>query len=157
MDTTPPDFSDSSLGYQWKSLFLPHGTLLRITVSHNSYFARVEGEHIMYEGCSVSPRGFTLATAGQGRNAWRDLWIKFPAERYWKGANRCRIQAQPVATALGLSPEQSMQMAAAAMKEALEAALALVRHGCAQRAQRCDRRMEGHRRHSDVLDDDCAY
>ncbi len=72
-EAPPPASPDHSRGYQWKSLFLPHGTELRMTSSRQSGYARVVGDRIMYEGRSVSPRGLTLAIAGEGRNAWRDL------------------------------------------------------------------------------------
>jgi hypothetical protein len=57
-------------GYQWKSLFLPEGTELRMTCCELARYARVKGEHIVFEGRTVSPRGMTIAIAGEGRNAY---------------------------------------------------------------------------------------
>ena len=74
--TEPP----STRGYQWKSLFLPEGTELRMSTTGSTYHARVVGDDIVYNGRKVSPRGMTLAIAGEGRNAWRDLYLKFPGE-----------------------------------------------------------------------------
>ncbi len=152
-----PPTVGSSRGYQWKSLFLPDTTELRMSVSHQTFHARVVGDHIMFEGHHVSPRGLTLAIAGEGRNAWRDLWIRFPGERHFKGANRCRIEVLNSAAPPQLSPAESMHMAAAAMGQALQAALALVQHSCARHATVHERRVERHRRASDVLGDDCAF
>jgi len=45
-------------GYQWKSLFLPEGTVLR-SWSYGEYnYARVEGDRIIHQGRSVSPNQF---------------------------------------------------------------------------------------------------
>ncbi len=89
LDRTP--FSaQQSRGYRWKTLFLPDGTDLRMETARATYYARVEGDQIIFDGRSVSPRGMTLAIAGEGRNAWRDLWLKPPGERFWKQATRCR-------------------------------------------------------------------
>lgn len=151
------DGTEHSRGYQWKSLFLPHGTELRMTSSRHTGYARVVGDNIMYEGASVSPRGLTLAIAGEGRNAWRDLWIKFPNERYWRSANYYRRQAQDAASTAALSPAESMRVAAAAMTQALEAALLLVKQSCHQQPLRPDRRTNRHRRDSDLLGDTCAF
>ncbi|MES2899106.1 MAG: hypothetical protein V4723_05215 [Pseudomonadota bacterium] len=154
---TPALASEPSCGYLWKTLFLPDGTQLRMTVSHHTYHARVVGDHIMYEGRSVTPRGLTLAIAGEGRNAWRDLWIRFPGAAHWKGANRCRIEAQNVEHPIQLSPAESMRLAAAALTEALAAALALSKQGIPAHGGQQDRRVERHRRESDFLGDACAF
>ncbi len=148
--------SDHSRGYQWKSLFLPHGTELRLSTSMNTYYARVDGDRIMYLGRSVSPRGFTLATAGEGRNAWRDLWLKFPDDRTWKSAHRCRIEARAAPAPCLLSPHETMKLAAAAMAQALEAALALVK-GSGIEYPPPDRRAGTYRRENDVLGETCAF
>ena len=63
--------SGPTRGYQWKALFLPEGTELRMTSCDVARYARVEGEHIVFEGRNVSPRGMTLAIAGEGRNRRR--------------------------------------------------------------------------------------
>ncbi|USX28325.1 hypothetical protein NHH73_08590 [Oxalobacteraceae bacterium OTU3CINTB1] len=45
-------------GYQWKSLFLPEGTVLRSWSYGDHNYARVEGDQIIHEGKSVSPNQF---------------------------------------------------------------------------------------------------
>ncbi len=158
-DFPPPADAGPSRGYQWKSLFLPHGTELRMTTSRQSGYARVVGDKIMFDGFSVSPRGLTLAIAGEGRNAWRDLWIKFPQDRHWRSASFYREQAKARAemSAPALSPAESMHMAAAAMAQALDTALLLVKQSCTPHRLQPDRRTDHHRRASDVLGETCAF
>lgn len=144
-------------GYQWKALFLPEGTELRMTCCDMARYARVEGEHIVFEGRNISPRGMTLAIAGEGRNAWRDLWLRLPGERFWKQAQTCRrqserIQHQPVSTA-----DDAMAATAAAMTDALRAALMLADLAKQQASAPAERRVQQLRRSSDVLGDDCAF
>jgi len=68
-------------GYQWKSLFLPSGTTLRMPYLGKNYYAKVEGDYILYEGQSVSPNEFTLAvTGGKVYSAARILWIMRPGD-----------------------------------------------------------------------------
>lgn len=86
----PPSEPPSAEGYQWKGLFLPSGTDLRMSTREGTGRARVCGDHIMYQGRRVSPRGLTLAIAGGGRNAWRDLWLRMPGEIDVKLASECR-------------------------------------------------------------------
>ena len=42
-------------GYQWKSLFLPEGTQIRMSYKGTYHYAKVEGDQIIYEGKSISP------------------------------------------------------------------------------------------------------
>ena len=42
-------------GYQWKSLFLPHGTEVRMSTEAGSFYAQVDGDVILHKGKSVSP------------------------------------------------------------------------------------------------------
>ncbi len=76
-----------SRGYQWKDLFLPEGTELRMCTAGHTYHARVTGDDIIYKGRRVSPRGLTLVVAGDGRNAWRDVWIRFAGQRHFLPAS----------------------------------------------------------------------
>ena len=152
-----PQPLEPSRGYRWKTLFLPDGTELRMECAGITFHARVIGDEIIFNGRSVSPRGLTLAIAGEGRNAWRDLWLRLPGERYWKQAIRCRHELERSQAKAPDSPVQTMAAAAAAMSDALKTALALVEHSNAQSAQKIDRRGRKHRRESDVLGDDCAF
>ena len=82
-------------GYQWKSQFLPDGTLLRTVFGAKNYHCLVEGDRILYNGKAVSPSGFVNAVGGIRRNAWRSIWILFPDSKDWKLADTLRTRARP--------------------------------------------------------------
>ena len=82
-------------GYQWKSLFLPTGTLLRTVFGGKNHHCLVEGDQILHNGKAVSPSGFVNAVGGMRRNAWRCTWILFPDSKDWKLADTLRTRARP--------------------------------------------------------------
>lgn len=77
-------------GYQWKELFLPDGTELRMRYRGTWYYASVEGDQLMYAGEPVSPRDWGLMVTGTVRNAWRDTWVRRSANESWKRASMWR-------------------------------------------------------------------
>ncbi|TNC95157.1 MAG: hypothetical protein FD119_2578 [Stygiobacter sp.] len=81
-------------GYTWKHkdsyLFLPHGTDIRMRYKDRTYYAKVEGDEIIYEGKPYSPASLANTIANSSRNAWRDLWIKKPGQNQWALADNCR-------------------------------------------------------------------
>lgn len=77
-------------GYQWKSLFLPDGTMLRLTSYGEYHYACVEGDCIMHEGRALSPNQFTALHANSVRNAWNDLYIRRPGDKFYKVARQLR-------------------------------------------------------------------
>lgn len=77
-------------GYQWKSLFLPEGTQVRMQYKGEYYYAKVEGDEIIYKGSPISPGSLANTIASSSRNAWRDLWIQRPQDSEWKLADDCR-------------------------------------------------------------------
>lgn len=77
-------------GYQWKTLFLPEGTVLRSWSYGENNYARVEGDQIIHDGRSVSPNEFAQSFARSTRNAWTDLYIRRPADRQFMLASRLR-------------------------------------------------------------------
>lgn len=77
-------------GYQWKHLFLPHGTLLRTIFDGKNFHCLVEGDHLRYNGKITSPSGFANAVGGTRRNAWKVIWILFPNSTVWKFAGSLR-------------------------------------------------------------------
>ncbi len=88
-------------GYQWKSLFLPEGTVLRSWSYGEHNYARVEGDKIIHEGEAVSPNQFARAYARSTRNAWFDIWVRRPGEKFFKMAGLLRkelAQQPPPAT-----------------------------------------------------------
>jgi hypothetical protein len=82
----------ATAGYQWKSLFLPNGTLLRTIFNGKNFHCLVEEDHIVYNGQSVSPSGFANAVGGVRRNAWKVIWILFPNSSEWKLAGTLRVK-----------------------------------------------------------------
>lgn len=85
-------------GYQWKSLFLPEGTVLRSWSYGDHNYARVEGDRIIHEGKSVSPNQFAQSFARTTRNAWTDLYIRRPEDKQFKSACRLRQELAEAAT-----------------------------------------------------------
>ncbi|MEJ7808453.1 MAG: hypothetical protein WKG03_21340 [Telluria sp.] len=79
-------------GYQWKNLFLPEGTDLRMRYMGTWYHAKIEGDALMYGGESMSPREWTLYVTGSIRNAWRDIWIRRNVTEGWTRALMWREQ-----------------------------------------------------------------
>ena len=84
----------STRGYQWKSLFLPEATQIRMQYKGAYSYANVEGDDIVYNGKAISPSSLANTIASSSRNAWRDLWIKRPADKEWKLADDCRQETQ---------------------------------------------------------------
>lgn len=76
----------SNGGYQWKELFLPDGTELRMRYRGTYYYANIDGDQLKYAGETVSPRDWALLVTGTVRNPWRDIWIR-------RGINECWTRA----------------------------------------------------------------
>jgi hypothetical protein len=80
-------------GYQWKNVFLPSGTELRMQYKGDYYYAKVEGDSVMYNGRSITPSVLANTVANGSRNAWRDIWVKRPGpngDTEWKLADDIR-------------------------------------------------------------------
>ena len=77
-------------GYQWKTLFLPDKTEMRMQYKGKYFYARVMGDQVIYNGNPISPASFVNTVTGTSRNAWRDVWIKRPSDTEWQFANECR-------------------------------------------------------------------
>jgi hypothetical protein len=138
-------------GYQWKSLFLPDGSELRVIFSGQAFYARVIGDKLIYDGWPVSPREFATKAAGAGRNAWREVWVSLPGECKWQPASLMRRMAEQAPPPKTVSPAEAMHAAAACMSETLKSALALVQHVSAQELLPVERRQVRARRTDDVL------
>nr|WP_315221880.1 hypothetical protein [uncultured Duganella sp.] len=140
-------------GYQWKILFLPEGTRVRMQYEEDWHSAEVVGDELMYRGRSVSPHQLTQVVAGDGRNAWRDLWIRFPGEKNWANAAQLRARLQKRAATTPPTPEEAMANAAKTMSDALNAALVLIEHVDFQSRNTLERRLPKSRREYDELED----
>jgi hypothetical protein len=91
-------------GYQWKGLFLPSGTRLRMWHGDQQHYAEVEDDDIIFEGRRVSPAQMANSVAGNTRNAWREIWLLLPGETRWKVASQRRRQARQLEERLALGP-----------------------------------------------------
>lgn len=141
-------------GYQWKQLFIPETSRLRMSYNGMAYYAEVVEEEIIFRGEAVSPRQMAVQIAGDGRNAWRDLWILLPGEKNWASAARLRNQLQQRAAKQPMSAADAMTTAAKSMSDALTTALALVEHANHQSQNTLERRLPRYRRAFDQLTDD---
>lgn len=120
-------FAPSVRGYQWKGLFLPEGTEVRMQYSGTYTYANVIRDALMYQGASVTPSQFAALVGGLGRNAWRDLWIRLPGARQWKKAGYHRIeQNRPKNEHERPYRLESPETTSAVMVHSLKNALALV-------------------------------
>jgi hypothetical protein len=86
----PETAHEVARGYQWKSLFLPDGTLLRFYYKGQYEEASVVGNEIRYQGWAYSPRQLIYHITGTVRNAWRTLWIRSPGDFRWHLADTRR-------------------------------------------------------------------
>jgi hypothetical protein len=88
-------------GYQWKNVFLPDGTQIRMQYQGSYSYAKVEGDDLIYQGSPISPGILAKPIAGgYNRNAWRDLWIKRPEDKEWILADDLRAQSKDAAEKL---------------------------------------------------------
>lgn len=75
---------DPKKGYQWQRLFLPNGTDLRMTYRGRNAYAQVQHEKLNSEGEDLSPSQWVSVNANNtSRNAWRDVWVRFPGANDW--------------------------------------------------------------------------
>jgi hypothetical protein len=77
-------------GYQWKQVFLPNGTALRVIHGGRSIYAKVEDEQIISDGVLTTPSRLANVTGCGTRNAWRTIWLRFPGDGRWQRAAECR-------------------------------------------------------------------
>ena len=85
---------DAPRGYQWKSLFLPDGTWVRMAYRGDHEYAHVEGDRLMYKGRPTTPNKFASDHTNTVRNAWHDISIRLPGEKNWKMAYQRRKELE---------------------------------------------------------------
>jgi len=81
-------------GYQWKTVFLPEGTVLRSWSYGEHNYAKVQGDQIIYEGRVVSPNQLAQHLGRSTRNAWNDLFIRRPGDKAFKQACVLRLEVE---------------------------------------------------------------
>ena len=47
------------------------------------FYAKVEGDEVVYDGNPVSPASMVNSISGTSRSAWRDMWFKRPKDKEW--------------------------------------------------------------------------
>jgi hypothetical protein len=170
-DSEPGDSAgddDPGRGYQWKTLFLPAGTRLRMWYDGKFHYADVVGDDIRFGARKVSPAQFANAVAGNTRNAWRDIWLLFPRDTRWKLASLRRRQAQQLEERLALAPPPQAGTPAPGShalpvhkseseSESDDASKYLRRLANLIEQALIVRQMPRHRRRTDSLGDDVAY
>jgi hypothetical protein len=77
-------------GYQWKQLFLPHGTELRTIYGGRSIYARVEDEQIISADGPTTPSRLANSQGCGTRNAWKTIWLRLPGSTRWQRAAESR-------------------------------------------------------------------
>jgi len=88
-------YGDPERGYQWQTVFLPNGTQVRMTYGAHDSYAEVRHAGFCFGEERMSPSQFARRVANNTtRNAWRDLYIKFPGEGSWKLADSLRRPAR---------------------------------------------------------------
>lgn len=136
-------------GYQWKRLFLPEGTELKVSCCGSIAVAHVVGNAVVYRDVPMTPNRFAAEVAGSARNAWRDVWLRLPGQRYWRNAAFVREEqlrvARPAAPPTFQRHEPSA--APAIMAQSLRNALALIEKASTCRHGKMERR-------TDILPDD---
>ncbi|MBV9827534.1 MAG: HNH endonuclease, partial [Alphaproteobacteria bacterium] len=103
----PVQSDEDAVGYLWKHstsrLFLPHDTEIRMHYKNKDYYARVQNDLIIYDGKSLTPSELANQIAdGTSRNAWRDLYIKFPDDEGWRLAHDLREAPEATLDGFGL-------------------------------------------------------
>ncbi len=131
-------------GYQWKRLFLPEGTELKMLYRGRHAFAKVAGNAVLYDGRPMTPNQFAAEVAGSARNAWRDLWLRFPGQRYWKSAAFIRQEQLrgPRPEAVPSFKAHDPTTAPAVMAQSLRNALALIEKAASRRQGKLERRTD---------------
>lgn len=91
-------------GYQWKHLFLPEGTKLRVVVKRKTFHASVLGDQIIFNGQAISPACLVNQLASTKRNAWKHIWLLLPGEIKWQLAQSMREWPRADADRSGIEP-----------------------------------------------------
>ncbi len=78
-------------GYQWKTLFLPHGTVLRTAFRGKNFHCHVDHDKIIFNDAVTSPSEFANSVGGVNRNAWKSIWLLFPDSTLWESAESRRV------------------------------------------------------------------
>lgn len=84
-------YGDPGRGYQWGTVFLLNGAQIRMSYKGQDTYAEIRHARFCFGKESMSPSQFARRVADNtNRNAWRDLYIKFPGDASWTLADSLR-------------------------------------------------------------------
>ncbi len=87
-------YGEPSRGYQWQQIFLPNGTQIRMTYRGEASYGEIRHSKLFLGNDSMSPSEFAGRVANNtSRNAWRDIYVKFPGDGSWRFADNLRAKA----------------------------------------------------------------
>jgi hypothetical protein len=86
------DFGDPSRGHQWSLVFLPNGTELRMKYLGKTQYATIKSENVVSGTTIFSSVSQWVRSVARGtsRNAWHDVWIRFPTETEFRYSDTVR-------------------------------------------------------------------
>lgn len=116
-------------------------------------YLRESGSTLSPSDDAISPHQLAKQVAGDGLNAWREIWVLMPGQKRWANAGQLRAQLGRQTAAAPATPAESMKIAAKAMSDALSTALTLVAHANDQAQNTLERRLPKYRRAWDTLED----
>lgn len=87
----------------WKDVTVPAGSEVRMQYDGTYHYGKVKEGRIADEDGTFTPSEWaSKVAAGTSRNAWRDLWFKFPGVSVWVSAMNLREQAKQIIGEVGL-------------------------------------------------------
>jgi hypothetical protein len=78
----------------WKEVTIPAGSQVRMIYAGKQFYGSVKNGHIVDDDGEFSPSSWTYKITHTARNAWRDLWFKFPGNPDWVQADMLRQRAR---------------------------------------------------------------
>ena len=79
----------------WKLVVVPAGSEVRMSYDGQHHYGKVHDGKIKDDDGEFSPSEWASKVAGgTSRNAWRDLWFKFPGDANWVPATLLRERAR---------------------------------------------------------------
>ncbi|MCH8322636.1 MAG: hypothetical protein IIB64_06125 [Proteobacteria bacterium] len=87
-------YGDPEKGFQWKALFLPNGTLIKMPYKDQDFIAEVRHQFIHFAGKTYNSPSLLASriASSTSRNAWRDFYIKRPKDDKFAPASFLRRQ-----------------------------------------------------------------
>ena len=78
----------------WKEVTVPAGSQVRMIYAGKQFYGTVKNGRIVDDDGDFSPSSWTYKITRTARNAWRDLWFKFPGNADWVQADMLRQRAR---------------------------------------------------------------